>query len=308
MKLFSIVPVAYAQGNANPCTSLGQFSTLCNLTANDFGLVVSTAINVILILAVILSVFYFMHGGITWVLSRGDKEKVENARNQIVASLVGLIIAFLAFFIVNIAFGFFFPGKSLKDLTLPTLGPDTIPPTVSISSPAPDSSVLGSVAIQADANDNRQITRVEFYIDGVLKNTDVKEPFSYTWDTKPYAHNSSHTILAKAYDAAGNVGVATGINVVVIDVTKPTATIISPQNNEKVSLNNAFTITAQASDASPLQVEFRVNGVLKCTDSKAPYTCAWQVPGVKGIIYRIDVSAIDTAGNVGKASSSVTTM
>lgn len=308
MKLFSIIPVAYAQANANPCTSLGQFSSLCNLTSNDFGLVVSTAINIVLILAVILSVFYFMHGGIIWVISRGDKEKVESARNQIVASLVGLIIAFMAFFIVNIAFGFFFPGKSLKDLTLPTLGPDILPPTVSISSPVPDSNVLGLVSIQASANDNKQVSRVEFYIDNVIKATDKTEPFSYGWDTKPYAHNSNRTISAKAYDSAGNVGVSAGVSVVVIDVTKPTISITSPANNIKVSPNNTYTITAQASDASPIQVEFRVNGALKCTDSKAPYICAWQVPGVKGVIYRIESTAIDTAGNVGKASNSVTTL
>ena len=308
MKLFSVIPVAYAQGNANPCTSLGQFSSLCSLTSNDFGLVVSTAINIILILAVILSVFYFMHGGIVWVISRGDKEKVESARNQIVASLVGLIIAFMAFFIVNIAFGFFFPGKSLKDLTLPTLGPDTIPPTVSISSPVPDSNVLGLISVQANANDNRQVSKVEFYTDSILKATDTTEPFSYNWDTKSYAHNSSHTILAKAYDSAGNVGISAGVNVVVIDVTKPAISITSPANAGKISPNSTYTIAAQASDASPIQVEFRVNGVLKCTDFKSPYICAWQVPGVKGVIYRIETTAIDTAGNVGKASNSVTTL
>jgi hypothetical protein len=307
--LFSIIPTAFAEANANPCVSLGQFSSLCNLTSNDFGLVVSTAINVVLILAVIISVFYFMHGGIMWIFSRGDKEKVEGARNQIVASLVGLIIAFLAFFIVNIAFGFFFPGKSLKDLSLPTLGPDAISPTVSIIAPVPDSSVSGIALIQANASDNKQVAKVEFYVDNVLKYTDTAEPYTYNWDTKPYKHDSAHSLQTKAYDAAGNVGVSAAVNVVIIDVTKPTVNITYPVNNQKITPNTSITISASASDISGIaQIEFRVNGVSKCTDYGTPYVCVWQVPEVKGIVYRIEVSAVDTAGNIGKSSNSITAM
>lgn len=249
-----------------------------------------------------------MHGGIMWVVSRGDKEKVEGARNQIIASIIGLFVAFLAFFVVNIAFGFFFPGKSLKDLSLPTLGPDTTPPSISITSPVPDSTVLGSTTIQANATDNKQVAKVEFYINGVLKNTDTTEPFSYNWDTKLYKNNSIHTILAKAYDNAGNTGITTAINAIVIDITKPTVNITSPANNENVLPGNSLTISASANDASSIErAEFRINGILKCTDYNTPYNCLWQIPREKGITYKIDVSAIDNAANVEKTSISVTT-
>jgi hypothetical protein len=307
---FAIIPTAFAQtNNADPCTSLGSFSILCNLTANDFGLVVSTGLNIILIFAIILAVIYFMYGGIRWVLSRGDKEKIEAARNHITASVVGLAISFLAFFIINISVGFFIPGKSIKDLSLPTLGPDRIPPAISVISPISDSTVSESTAIQANATDNKQVTKVEFYIDGTLKNTDTTEPFLYNWDTQSYKHNSAHTILAKAYDSAGNVGVSKAINVVVIDVVKPTVNITYPANNEKISSGSSVTISASVHDISSIaQVEFRVNGALKCTDYDASYICAWQVPGIKGVIYRIEVSAVDTAGNIGKSSNSATAM
>src|SRR3989344_5223986 len=169
MEHFSLFPSVVAQANANPCTSLGTFSTLCSLTSDDFGLVISTLINVLLIFTIIIAVFFFMYGGIKWVLSRGDKEKVEDARNHIIASLVGLILVFLAFFIINIVVGFFFPGKSLKDLDLPTLGPDTKPPTVSLTAPISDSTVLGTTVIQANATDNKQVAKVEFYVDGLIK-------------------------------------------------------------------------------------------------------------------------------------------
>lgn len=306
---FAFIPTAFAQSNANPCSSLGAFSSVCNLTSDDFGFVLSTGISLVLSLAIIIAVLYLIYGGIQWILSRGDEEKVKNARNHIVASVVGLIVVFLAFFTINIVFGFFFPGKSLKDLNLPTLGPDIKPPVVSIVAPISDSSVSGISSIQADATDNKQVEKVEFYVDGALKNTDTKEPYVYSWDTKVYKHNSTHTISAKAYDSSDNVGASTSVNVVVIDVTKPTVAIANPTDGQSVSPNTIVTITAIVSDVSAItQVEFRVNGVSKCTDVIVPYTCAWQIPVTKGVIYRIEASATDAAGNLGSGTNSVTAM
>jgi hypothetical protein len=310
MNHFSLIPVAYAAlGNANPCTSLGQFSALCNLTNVSFGFVVSTTIDFILIIAVILAVFYFIFGGIKWILSRGDKEKVEDARNHIVASVVGLMMAFLAFFIISLVIRFFFPGKGLQDLTLPTLGPDTNPPTVAVSSPIVDANVSGITTVKADATDDRQVAKVEFYVDNVLKGTVKKEPYKYSWDTTIYRHNSVHILLAKAYDDSGNVGTSDPTRVVVLDITKPTVKITNPINGGKIPSNSNFAISAFASDVSSvIQVEFRVNGTLKCTSYKIPYVCSWQIPAIKGVIYRIEASALDTAGNVGTQSVSVTSI
>jgi hypothetical protein len=310
MNHFSLIPAAYAAlGNANPCTSLGQFSALCSLTNDSFGFVVSTAIEIILIITVIIAVFYFIFGGIKWVLSRGDKEKVEDARNHIIASVVGLMMAFLAFFIINLVFGLFFPGKKLQDLTLPTLGPDTNPPTVAISSPVVDANVSGTVIIQADAADDRRVAKVEFYADNILKGTVTKEPYKYSWNTTIYKHNSVHILLAKAYDDSGNVGTSDLTRVVVLDITKPTVKITNPINGGKIPSNSNFAISAFASDVSSvIQVEFRVNGTLKCTSYKIPYVCSWQIPATKGVIYRIEASALDTAGNVGTQSVSVTSI
>ena len=86
--------------NMNLCSTLDIFSTLCNLTSDNFGPVVSTAINLIFVLAVVIAVLYLIFGGIKWIMSRGNKEEVESARNHIVASVVGLIVVFLAFFCI----------------------------------------------------------------------------------------------------------------------------------------------------------------------------------------------------------------
>lgn len=288
------------------CKSLDMFSGICSLSSKNFGFVIGTIITVILILAVFIAVFYLIYGGIKWILSRGDKEHVESARSHIVAAVVGLVIVFLSFFAINVVFGFFFPGQSIQDLKLPTLTPDTQPPIVSIISPTHQSTVLGTVPILVNAKDNEKVVKVEFLIDGAVLNTDETEPYEYNWDTKSYKHNSSHTLLAKAYDENDNIGTSATTNVVIADTTKPIVSIANLTNGANVSQNSTVSILATTSDVSGIaQVEFRINGVLKCTDLSVPYSCLWQVTGVKGVIHRIEVASYDTAGNMANTSINV---
>lgn len=105
-------------GAAIDCGKTGAgFNALCNLKTDNIGQIVGTAITILLIVAVIIALFFLVWGGIRWITSGGDKGKVEGARNTIVAAIVGLIIAFLAFFILQVALGFF--GLDLAQLTLP---------------------------------------------------------------------------------------------------------------------------------------------------------------------------------------------
>ena len=128
-------------------------------------------------------------------------------------------------------------------------------------------------------------------------------------NTTIYKHNSVHILLAKAYDDSGNVGTSDLTRVVVLDITKPTVKITNPINGGKMPSNSIFTISAFASDVSSvIQVEFRVNGTLKCTSYKIPYVCSWKIPAIKGVINRIEASALDTAGNIGTQSISVTSI
>lgn len=92
----------------------------------------------------------------------------------------------------------------------------------------------------------------------------------------------------------------------VADTTPPTVSITSPVNGSTIRRSALLTITASASDASGVaRVEFRVNGVLKCTDTVAPYTCAWQVPSAKKTSYTLNAKAFDTAGNFADSTVSV---
>jgi len=78
---------------------------------------------------------------------------------------------------------------------------DTVP-TISITSPTPNSNVNGRVNILVSASDPSGISKVEIYIDNKLKAT-LTGSFSYTWNTHPET-TGPHTITAKAYDMSGN--------------------------------------------------------------------------------------------------------
>jgi hypothetical protein len=85
---------------------------------------------------------------------------------------------------------------------------DTVAPTVSIASPSDGMKISGrarSVLVSASAADNVGVTKMEVYIDGALRSTSGTGSISYTWDVSRLS-KGQHTVLVKAYDAAGNVG------------------------------------------------------------------------------------------------------
>lgn len=84
-------------------------------------------------------------------------------------------------------------------VTQGTGGGDTTNPTVSASV----SGTSGTITLAATASDNVGVARVEFSVDGTLKGTDTTSPYSMTLDSNTLA-NGTHTLTAKAFDAAGN--------------------------------------------------------------------------------------------------------
>ena len=99
--------------------------------------------------------------------------------------------------------------------------PDNEDPTAVVTSPSNGSTVFGLVDVLVTATDNVGIEKVELRIDGGLHATDLTSPYLFSWDTTKET-NRSHTLAAKAYDAAGNVGTSSTITVTVDNqVAKP---------------------------------------------------------------------------------------
>jgi poly(hydroxyalkanoate) depolymerase family esterase len=101
---------------------------------------------------------------------------------------------------------------------------DTTPPTVNVTAPVNAATVSGTVDVTASATDGVGVTKVEFYVDGVLADTDTAAPFVFTWTTTGVA-NGSHSLMAKAYDAANNVRADNDTSVTVSNSTAGTTTV-----------------------------------------------------------------------------------
>ncbi len=90
--------------------------------------------------------------------------------------------------------------------------PDTVPPAAAILAPASGATVVGAVPVSVRPVDDRGIARVELWVDGSLAATDRAYPWVIVWNTEAVA-NGPHNLLARAYDAAGNLGESPSLTV-----------------------------------------------------------------------------------------------
>lgn len=70
-------------------------------SGGDLESLITTIVNVLLFLIGVLSVIMIIYGGFRFVTSGGSAETVKAAKNTILYSIVGLVVAILAFAIVN---------------------------------------------------------------------------------------------------------------------------------------------------------------------------------------------------------------
>lgn len=177
--------------------------------------------------------------------------------------------------------------------------PDTAPPSATISAPAPNATVSGAVVVSVAATDNVGVARVDLYLDGAFLASDASSPFSFLWDTVATS-NGPHALTAVAVDAAGNSGSSAATTVTVAntppDTTAPTVSIGSPAAGATVS--GTATVTANAADdVGVTKVDFYVDGVLRATDTAAPYSMAWDTTALADGTHALQARATDAAGN-----------
>lgn len=188
---------------------------------------------------------------------------------------------------------------------------DTVAPTISITSPTTGQTLTGVANVIANASDNVGVTKVEFYRDGVLVDTETNSTggWYYAWNTA-LVPNASYTLTAKAYDAAGNVGNSNSVtvttnNVVTPDTTPPVVAINSPANGSTVKTSVKINIAA-TDNVAVTKVEVYIDGVLSKTLTASPYTYNWNTKKAPAGTHTIQVKAYDAAGNIGIVTITVT--
>lgn len=184
------------------------------------------------------------------------------------------------------------------------IAPDTTSPSVNITSPSSGSTISGLQDVNINASDDTAVTKVELYIDDVKYAETVTSPYLFSLDTTKYS-NGSHTIYAKGYDLAGNIGTSSSISVnisnIIPDRTAPQVSITTPLNNQTVT--QTTTITASASDNVGISsLSTFVDGVLVDIVSATTDNYSWDTTKETNSQHTITASALDTSNNPADAT------
>lgn len=183
---------------------------------------------------------------------------------------------------------------------------DTVNPTASLTAPT-DGQRIGQgnpLTITATAQDNVGVNRVDFLVDGGVVGTVPgvagTTSYSYTWATAS-ASIGTHSIMAKAYDAAGNPGSSTPVSITVLapvdpgDHTPPTITSFTVSPTSVVSGGSVTASVTATDNVGVAKVDFSVDGTVVNTDTTAPYSYTW-TPTNAGA-HSVTATAYDAAGN-----------
>ena len=184
-------------------------------------------------------------------------------------------------------------------VTVTVSNADTTAPTVSITAPANNATVLNTVTVSANASDNVGVAGVQFKVDGTnVGAEDTTAPYSISWNTTT-AGNGTHALTAVARDAAGNTQTSTTVTVTVNnpDSTPPTVSLTAPAGGASVS--GTVQLTATASDnVGVVGVQFKQGTTnIGAEDTLTPYAVSWNTTTVANGSYDLTAVARDAATN-----------
>jgi hypothetical protein len=190
---------------------------------------------------------------------------------------------------------------------------DTTAPTASIAAPLGSSTVSGSVPVSVNALDNVGVARVELKVNGTVVATDSAAPYSFSWNSAG-SPNGMATLVAVAYDAAGNAGASSTVSVNVANVTTsvPSDTIapsVNITNPVAGAVNGTVAVSVSATDnagAAGIRTSLSIDGVLKASGSGGSLSYSWNTKKERAGTHTVSVTARDAAGNASTKSVAVT--
>jgi len=94
-------PAVGAVGLDEACADNPDASICQSSSNNDFGAIMKVVINTLLFIVGAVSVIVVIIGGIMYTTSAGDSSGVTRAKNTILGAVIGLVVAFLGYAIVN---------------------------------------------------------------------------------------------------------------------------------------------------------------------------------------------------------------
>jgi subtilisin family serine protease len=190
---------------------------------------------------------------------------------------------------------------------------DTTAPVAAIAAPLANSSVSGLVGVTVNASDNVGVARVDLKVNGTVVATDASAPYTFSWDSTGTA-NGMASIVAVAYDAAGNAGtsatvavnVANQVTTLANDTTPPAVVISNPvagtvTGNVSVQIN-----ASDDSGAAGITTVLTIDGQTKAQGTGGTLGYNWNTRKVRAGQHTLTATSRDAAGNTSTTSVVVT--
>ena len=185
---------------------------------------------------------------------------------------------------------------------------DAVDPVVALTGPAEDATVSGRVAVTANASDSRGVAEVDFRANGrsLGKATSSTDAFALSVDTEQMPAGE-YVLDAIATDTSGRTTLSAARRIVVRsrgEDAPPSVDIVRPADGARLSGRPTIAATA-ADDRGVASVRFLAGTRVVCTDTAAPYECAYRPRADDVGRTTLVAVATDTAGQTGTALRSV---
>jgi hypothetical protein len=189
---------------------------------------------------------------------------------------------------------------------------DTQAPSAGIAAPLGGASVSGAVAVSVNAADNVGVARVDLKVNGTVVASDSSAPYAFSWNSAG-APNGMASLVAVAYDAAGNAGasgtvqvnVANNTSLVAADTTRPVVVITNPTAGQVSGNVNVAINASDNSGAAGIRLSLYIDGELKSSGNGGSLSYNWNTRKIAAGAHTLQSVARDAAGNTSTATVQV---
>ncbi len=123
--LYWSAAIAFAtEGPVTLCPPDDSGVTVPGCAGISFQSVISSVINILLFVAFLIALLFLILGGIKWILSGGEKDSANKARDTVTSALIGLAVVLGSWVLLNVILQIL-TGASLTTLKVPFLDTGT---------------------------------------------------------------------------------------------------------------------------------------------------------------------------------------
>lgn len=173
------------------------------------------------------------------------------------------------------------------------------PPTLEITSPAPDAILTGQSSFKVNAADDIAVSKVSFYIGEVLIGEDSQSPYEAVINSQSYP-NACYLLKAVVTDGTFTAEKTVSVNFEneTVDLEKPAISITAPLTNPYTLVGDGLNIRIVATDNIAIaKIEFYFENTLQNSWNIANLNLNTSFVNIPAGTYALKFKAYDTAGN-----------